>query len=306
MKNLWLGFLGGIAAAFGLALVAPEHDVTRQEDRASEPVGAANCAAVSQPIESFESAVGALRAQFDALWRSEPWARGEIDELLSAWRVWLASSNPARVARALSPYELATPFGTAALEAWLALDSAAAGAWIADQPGATDHHAWLVAEALTQQPELLSAFCERLEHNSWAQAFLDYSSRGSLRSNPPAALSLAETLTPGERQTRVFETIACDWVLRDPGAARAWINGVDDPVVRQRLVVVGAQSYASADPLSALEWLLAQTPADAVVQEPLQTIARLWRQTADPETVAWLNDWFAGSDGRIGSDPRTR
>jgi hypothetical protein len=296
MKRVWLGLPAGVVAV-GLALWSPERCLQRQENRVAEPVVATIPATALQRTGSVESEAGALRTQFHSLWRSEPWARGKIDELLSAWRALLARSDPAAAVRSLSVEELVTPFGTAALEAWLALDSAAASAWIAVQPGATDHQAWLVAETLTRQPQVFAAFCRGLDQDSWAERFLDHSSRVLVRESPAAAALLAESLSPGERQTRVFETIASDWMLRDPDAAQAWIHGVADPALRHRLIAVGAQSYASTDPLSALEWLLAQSSIDAALQEPVQTIAGIWRHTASPEMIDSL-DYLVGRSER--------
>lgn len=233
-----------------------------------------------------------------------PAAKGAIDDQTHHLRGLLTPTNVAEIARSLSRQELGSPLGTIVLERWLAMNPNAASTWIAAQPGATDHHAWLVAKALTRQSELLPAFCERLELSSWAQAFLDHSSRELLRESPVAAASLAESLTPGERQTRLFETIACDWMLRDPSSAREWIHGVADPVLRHRLVMVGAQSHASTDPLGAFEWLLAQSPAEIVLSESIRTIARLWLHTADPKTAAQINHLLAMADGRTDSTPR--
>lgn len=274
-------------------------NLPRLSDRKS--VGPSRAAAAGERAARSEHyLVMEVVADLRRVSRVGPAAKDEIDEQTGRLRTLLTPANAAQVARALSSQELATPIGTTVLEAWLAGDSDAASAWIAAQPGTTEHHAWLVAEALTQQPEKWVALYETLGTDSWTQAFLDYSSRELLRSNPGAAVSVAESLTPGERQTHLFETIAGDWMVRDPDAARAWINRVDDPVLRQRLVAVGAPSYASINPLGALEWLLAQSPGNTVPQEPLRTIAGIWRHTANPATVAWLNDLLAGTDVRSG------
>jgi hypothetical protein len=189
--------------------------------------------------------------------------------------------------RSLRPEELTTQLGTTALEAWLNTDPMAASTWIASQPAATENHAWLVAHVLAQHPEALGEFCDTLGADRWAQAFLDHATREVLHKSPAAAVSFASSLPPGERQTRLFETIACDWMNRDPSAARPWISAVPDPVLRQRLVAIGAESYASAAPLPALEWLLDRSPPDDLPQQSIETIVGIWRETAPEEASAW-------------------
>lgn len=305
MKKTWLGFSAGVVAG-GLTLWFLECFENHQDGRISQSFVAAG--PVSVPLQTpgaSESAESVLRTQFRALWRGEPWTRGEADERLSEWRTLLACSDAAGLVRTLSPEELASPFGSAAFEAWLAQDDAAASKWIAEQPGATDHHAWLVAEALGRKPQVFAAFCQGLGQSSWVQAFLDYSSRAWIRESPAAAAALAETLISDERRVRLFEAIAADWVLCDPEAARVWISGVSDPSLQHRLVTIGAQSYASTNPLRALEWLLAQSPPDAALQEPLQTIAGIWRHTASPEINDSLDNLTERS-GRPTEGPTAR
>lgn len=276
-------------------------DVERNAEGRSDPESVESL----RPVVADEWMAGTERdpvvADYRRLRDMGPAAKGEVDELLCRFRALLNPENAAEVVHSLSSDELATPLGSVALEAWLAADGGAASAWIAVQPGATEHHAWLVADVLAHQPENLAVFCERLGTDSWSQAFLDYCSREMLNTNPAAAVSLAESLIPGEQQARLFETIACEWMDRDPGAARAWIGGVSDPVLQQHLVEIGAQSYASTNPLSALEWLVAQSPANTVPREPLRTIAGIWLHTASPETVVWLNRLLANGDGRTDS-----
>ena len=297
MKKMWVEF-SAVVVAGGLTLWSLECSENRQGARASQPPLAANRVSVPlQTLDSAESAVSVLRTQFRALWRGEPWAREEADKRLIEWHNLLACSDAASFVRTLSSEELATPFGSAAFEAWLVQDDVAASKWIAEQPGATDHHAWLVAELLTRNSQAFAAFCRGLEQSAWAQTFLDYSSRAWIRENPAAAAALAESLISGDRQIRLFEAIASDWVLCDPEAAQVWISGVADPSLQHRLVTVGAQSYASTNPLRALEWLLAKSPPDAALQEPLQTIAGIWRHTASPEINESL-DYLAERSGR--------
>ena len=218
-----------------------------------------------------------MRTSYERLAVNADSARGEIDSVLIELRTWLASTDAAAAVHSLSPEELGSPFGLVVLEAWLRQDAAAASAWIASQPGHSDAQAWLVAHTLTREPRALAVLCETLGTDVWSQTVLDYAGREVLPTNPTAAVAFAEGLNVGERQARLFDAIATDWGMRDGPAARAWIGGIADPELRARLAAIGASSYASIDPLAAMEWLLAQTSPSRLPEPAVKTIAGIWQ-----------------------------
>jgi hypothetical protein len=288
-----LGATGTLAVLLTVRPAEISHHRSPAEREAGAEAGTDELAArVSAP---GLNPVQALWTEFLAVRETGPAGKGQMDDLLCELRGLLTTAHAADVVRSLPPEALATIFGTVALEAWIAEDSLSAGTWLAEQLGATENHAWLLARVLANQPEALGRFCERLGTTPWADAFLDYASREVLRTNPAAAVSLAESLPPGERRLRLFETIAFDWMEHAPDAASAWINGVREPVLRQRLVTVASESYASVDPLSAVEWLLVQSPGDYLPQQSIHKIVEIWRQSASVEARGRLGV-FANTD----------
>lgn len=244
-------------------------------------------------LATEQSALMALVTEVRQSLRKGPVAKGEVDELMQRFRSLLSESDAGELARALSSDDLASPIGTAAIEAWLSDDSLAACSWISRQATANDHHAYLAAKSLVQSPELLVEFCATLGVDSWAQSFLDHSSRALLPENPQAAVSMAESLRNGERQNELYESIAFDWMSRDPDAARTWINEIKEPALSSRLISIGAASYASTDPLQAFQWLLSEYQAGEVPAKALQTIAAIWRLTASADTIVELDNLLA-------------
>jgi hypothetical protein len=294
MKFFWSAGLGIVATA-GLLFWARNPIHARGEWPQSTAVGGPIAAAATPPTAAVQRSslrpdlaiIEALRHDFARLGTLGIEAKGEADELLCQLRAQLGPRNAAEVVCTLPRDELASPFGMAAIEAWLQADVDGASEWVAGQPARTDSHAWLVAHALIQHPNLLDRFCDRLDSDPWSEAFLDYAAREILRSNPIAAAAIADSLRPGERRRGLVETIAFDWMDQDPIAASAWIIAGRDRSLRDHLVTIGAQSYASANPLDALEWLLAHSEGRSVPPQTLGTILDIWRHTAPAQAVAF-------------------
>lgn len=240
------------------------------------------------------TAVEVMREEFHQLERKGPAGRGDEDDFLNRLRASLTAQRAAALAHSFSAPDLATPVGTTVLESWLEMDPLSASSWISVQRTASESHAWLVAHALAKAPESLEKFCNGLDAGPWADAFIECVGRELLHQAPAAAVALATSLPKGDRQSRLFETIAFDWMDRDPNAAANWIRGLQDPLLRHRLAAIGAQSYASTSPIASIEWLLDQTPGETLPLEPLATIFGIWTRTAPNEAAAWLKELQPG------------
>jgi hypothetical protein len=91
---------------------------------------------------------------------------------------------------------------------------------------------------LVQSPDALAVICARPGDVPWIDSLLSAVSLEIVRQNPTAAVALAESLAPGERRGRLLERIACDWAERNASAAYAWISTLEDPQLRERLIMV--------------------------------------------------------------------
>jgi hypothetical protein len=274
--------------------------LAREEPEASRAVRIESPEARSRAIDptDFEQMHSALARALAC----GPAERGDADEIMCELIAELSAANAAAIVQSLSPAELDTAFGSAALTVWVRDDANAAARWIRDLPGATAVQAGVVARALAERPQALADFCERLDDRAWAQDFLASASMVELATHPEAAVILAENLPPGPPQTRLFESIASDWMNRDAAAAFAWILSVSDEDLRERLIAIGTESFATTDPLRASEWLVSAASRDATVRDALPAIVGIWREVA-PEQAAHFTELLPDGEIRNAAAP---
>jgi hypothetical protein len=200
----------------------------------------------------------------------------------------LTDENAADLALTLSPEERDTPFGTAVLDRWLAVDLPAAANWIAAQPGPTEEQALVVARKMLGDPAGLQAYCADLPDDAWKQAVLAAAGQGILAKDPAAAVRLAHQMKPGAAQTDLLQTVAYDWTARDPGTALAWITQVEDPSLREGLSAVGAKAIAVTDPDLAAAWLRSAVKSEPVASDTALCIVETWGAQDPATAAAWV------------------
>lgn len=200
----------------------------------------------------------------------------------------LTDDNTATILHALSPLEFNTPFGAKALERWLDIDPDRAARWIEARLDARDEHALLVARRMLETPIELHTYCDRLAQNSWKQSFLRHASLEMASKNPVVAVALAQRLAPGVLKTDTFETIAYDWFGYDLTAAVNWTKSVEDQVLRERLLAVGAKAIAITDPDLAAGWLVTAVKREDVLTETALTLVETWAGQNPQQAANWV------------------
>jgi len=207
-----------------------------------------------------------------------------MKELLAA----LTDENAGEIIRSLSPEELLTPFGTAALDHWLSTDLLRAAHWIAARPDNTEEQAALVARKLLNNPNALHAYCNELPDNAWKQSILGNAGLSVLARDPVEAVKLAQQMNPGAAQTNLLQTVAYDWTNRDPTAALAWIVKVTDPALREGLFAVGAKAIAVTDPDLAAGWLVSAVKSEAVSNDTALCLVETWVAQDPAKAANWV------------------
>lgn len=190
----------------------------------------------------------------------------------------LSDNNTAEIVQSLSPQELPTPFGNAAVKRWLDIAPAEAARWLATQPDTMEHQAWFVARRFQEAPAALHSYCDELPANAWKEQVLQHASLDMADIDPSQAITFAQRLAPGDAKTNAFETIAYAWFERDPTAALRWAQTIADSTLRERLFAVGAKAIARVDPDLALDWLVAGVNSDRLFQETALSIVEVGEQ----------------------------
>ncbi|HVS53850.1 MAG TPA: hypothetical protein VHD62_15955 [Opitutaceae bacterium] len=238
---------------------------------------------------SLRQTLRILLARWNTAQTEDDDERGEVQRELIAL---LADDNAAEIARFLSPEDRASPFGLAALERWLGLDTFAAASWLAEQPSATESQALLVARALLHNPSAPPDTWDRLPDSPWKQVLLATAGREIADTDPASGIALAERMAPGAARTDTLQTIAYAWISRDPRAAARWILSLEEPALREPLVAVAAKAIAITDPELAITWLGA-VKSETIARETTASVAELWASRAPAEAAAWAEQFPA-------------
>jgi len=206
----------------------------------------------------------------------------------------LTDENAAEIVQSLSAVELDTPFGMEGIRHWMRADLVQASNWIAARSDATQNQIGAVAQGWTADGVGLQNYAAQLPDTPWKQSFLTEAISQFSARDPAVAVQLAQQMAPGNDQTSLLESVACNWVASDPNAALDWISGVNDPSLREKLVVSAAQSYALTDPALASAWLASMVKSDDLVQNAALNIAQTWAAKDPAAAASWASQFPDG------------
>ena len=102
------------------------------------------------------------------------------------------------------------------------------------------------------------------------------------------AINLAQRMNPDRAQTNLLQTVAYDWISRDPNAALDWIMSVSDPLLREKLIGVGAQAYAATDPRLAADWLISTVKSDGTLNDAVLHVLDAWVAITPAAAAQWV------------------
>jgi hypothetical protein len=217
--------------------------------------------------------------------------------LLKEFLAMLTDENAAEITQSLSQEELLSPLGMAALDRWLKVDLATAANWIAANTNATEEQAWLVGRKMVEDPagfQNLLSYSDQLTNTQWKQQFLEGAGLLVLETNPAVAINLAQRMDSGQSQTSLLQTVTYNWISRDPNAALDWILNVNDPMLREKLIAIGAQAYAATDPRLAADWLVSTVKSDGTLNEAVVHVVDAWTAKNPAEAAQWVSALPAG------------
>lgn len=188
----------------------------------------------------------------------------------------LTDENVAEVIQSLSPEEMTTEFGIAALGRWMKADPAAASNWLAVQPDATEEQTTAVAEGWIGNRDGMKQYLGQLPDTAWKQSFIETVGAQTMVRDPRLSVEMALQMKPGEAQNNLLKAIVCAWMESNPQATRNWIASVKDSNLSDQLVASAAQSYALTDPVQAATWLVSDVKSEEVVEKATLNILSSW------------------------------
>src|SRR5215469_6942952 len=160
--------------------------------------------------------------------------------------------------------------------------------WFAARPDTTQDQTAAVAAGWAANSAGLQNYAAQLPDSAWKQSFLqEAGSQMSVR-DPAEAVKLAQQMTPGNEQTSLLQSIACNWVSSDPNAALDWITSVNDLSLREQLIASAAKSYAMTSPQLAANWLVSTVDSSDTVKDGLLNITETWSSTDPAAAANWV------------------
>lgn len=240
------------------------------------------------PLEETLALIRVKLAQLSAVSKADKEAE---DELMTGLLVLVTDDNAGEITRALSADELHSRFGLAAFQHWLKTAPLAAADWVAARSDASDEQAWAVAHQLVEDDAALKRYCSRLPDTGWRQVFLKQAALAATRRDPIEAIQLVQQIDSGSAQLDLLQTTICTWMTDNPTTAATWIGQVQDPLLREELVHIGARALAARDALGAIDWLLSSLPAPSkgagpAIDDTLQDIIATWVETAPTQAAS--------------------
>jgi hypothetical protein len=250
------------------------------------------------PLPSFGETLSLIRGKL-LQWRQAQSNGSENQEaqhrLTQEMLAMVTEKNAVEIFHALSAQEMTTPFGVGVLHYAMQIDPIRVTNWIASRGETTEAQTLDVADDWIRQPSGLAACIEQLPNTEWKQDFLGSLGSEMSSTNPKAAIGVVQQMNPGQPQTHALQAVACNWIATDPGAALDWVAGVQDPALREQLIVSAVQSYALTDPAQAATWLVSEVKSPQLVNDAALNILRTWVVKDPAQAAGWVAQFPDGS-----------
>ena len=241
----------------------------------------------SNPLASVQASLRAKLQQWHESEIQDSDNAEDRQQLMNEMLALLTDENVAEIVKSLSPEEMMTEFGVAALGRWMKVDATAASNWLAAQPDATQEQTIAVAEGWIGNRVGMEQYLYQLPDAAWKQKLIETVGAQTMVRDPRLSLEMALQMNPGDAQTNLMKAIACAWMGSDSQATVNWIASVKDPYLRDQLIASAAQSYALTDPAQAATWLVSDVKSEEVVEKAALNIISSWL-IKDPQGAA---DW---------------
>jgi hypothetical protein len=206
----------------------------------------------------------------------------------------LNGTNMLEIVQELPPDLMGYAFALPSLRQKLMSDPKAALDWMSCHTNVSGSQVLtLIHDWGQENREEMRQYLAGLPEGEWKQAVMAAASNAALSSDPVEAIVWAGQMSPGERQTRLLEMAAMDWVKRDPDAATEWVGQVNDPALREQLLGSVVVGYADIDPVAAA-CVIQSVPSGAVLDQSVAGITWVWAMRDPAAAAAWVAQFPEG------------
>jgi hypothetical protein len=111
---------------------------------------------------------------------------------------------------------------------------------------------------------------------------------------PVTAINLATNLPPGQERDDLLNYSAQQWVATDRDDAVAWINQVEDPALREKMLGEVAVNLSAQDPFAAAQFVAATMPDGEERDNAAVNVIRFWASSTPADAAAWVERFPEG------------
>jgi hypothetical protein len=182
---------------------------------------------------------------------------------------------------------------------WATIDPSAAAEWVSQLPGGAfgEMACREIAVALAKvDMDGAVKFVEKLqEDGNQTTARLSLAAEAATQTNSRIALILLTDIPAGPERDEVMDYSIQQWAVTDFGAAFAWLAGVPDPVLRDKILNNLVVDLAVENPFDAAEFAAARTLPGQISDRTLADIVRFCATSQPERTAAWLEKFPEGA-----------
>jgi len=102
------------------------------------------------------------------------------------------------------------------------------------------------------------------------------------------AINLATNIPPGTERDEVLNYSAQQWAATDRDGAVAWINQVQDPVLREKMLGEVGVNLGVQDPAAGVKFVASEMPDGKDRDMAMSNVIRFWAASAPADAAAWV------------------
>jgi len=125
-------------------------------------------------------------------------------------------------------------------------------------------------------------------------AVLSLATEAATQKEGVTAITLAASLPPGSERNDLLNYSAQQWATTDRDGAVTWINQVEDPQLREKMLGEVAVNLGVQDPFAAAQLIATAMPAGQDQDNATVSVVRFWAASAPADAAAWVEQFPEG------------
>jgi hypothetical protein len=189
-------------------------------------------------------------------------------------------------------------FGRLLVRRWAEKSPAEAAQWVAGLPDNSFGHAAFKEVVIPWAEKDLDGavgWVQQLpEGGNKTAAELSLAAAAANQQDAVTAINLTASLPPSPERDSVLNYSVRQWATTDKDSAVAWINQVEDPALREKMLGEVAVNMGAQDPVAAAEFVATAMPDGQDRNNATVEIIRFWASSAPADAASWVEQFPEG------------